>query len=285
MARSGDRASLYLVATPVGNLEDITLRALRVLSEVGLVAAEDTRHTRKLLSHHGIQAELLSYREQNHERAAGRILENLQRGDDVALVADAGTPGISDPGQRLVEEVIEAGFWVVPLPGACAAVCALAASGLATDRFLFKGFLPRKPGALRRAIEDLAGEPSTLVFYESPRRLGATLEAMAEVLGDRPAVVCRELTKVHETFDRATLSELAARYADGARGEITLVVAGSQGGPARIPEELRTIAEALRTGRRLAARDAARLLGRLSGAGRNAVYALLMGGEQEDPDG
>lgn len=285
MAHGGQKGRLYLVATPVGNLEDITLRALRVLSEVALVAAEDTRHTRKLLAHHGVRASLVSYREHNHRQAAARILERLGEGRDVALVADAGTPGISDPGQRLVAAVVEAGCEVVPVPGACAAVGALAGAGLATDRFVFMGFLPKKPGARRRVLAEIAAEPGTLVCYESPRRLGATLAAMAEVLGDRRAVVCRELTKVHESFDRGSLRELADRYARAPRGEITLVVAGSPGGPAEVPDEVRRVASALHAGRRMPASEAARLLGRLSGVGRGTVYQLLADEEQEDSDG
>jgi 16S rRNA (cytidine1402-2'-O)-methyltransferase len=284
---SGDeqKGILYLVATPIGNLEDVTLRALSVLAAVSLVAAEDTRHTRKLLARHGIRAELTSYREQNHARASRRILAVLGRGEDVALVSDAGTPGISDPGQQLVAGAIRRGFPVRPVPGPCAAVTALAASGLPTDRFVFVGFLPRKAGALRRTLGELAREPGSLVFYESPRRVGKTLGLMAEVLGEREAVLSRELTKIHETFDHGSLGELAGRYARGTRGEVTLVVAGAARRTAERRPEVSVLASALAEGRRLPAKEVARLLGTVSGLPRKDVYAMLVKpGEGQEPE-
>jgi 16S rRNA (cytidine1402-2'-O)-methyltransferase len=273
--RSG---TLYLVATPIGNLDDLSLRARQVLAAASLVAAEDTRHTQKLLSAHQIHARLTSYREQNHDRAAAEILTALAAGQDVALVSDAGTPGISDPGAALVAAAIEKGYPVCPIPGPCAAIAALAASGLATDRFVFVGFLPRKLGALRAALEALAAEPGSLVFYESPHRLGETLELLAEVLGPRPAVVVRELTKIHETFDRATLPELAARYAQGARGEITLLVAGAQGEGARpVQGEIQALVSALRRGQALPPGEIARLVAAVTGLGKREIYQLALG--------
>jgi 16S rRNA (cytidine1402-2'-O)-methyltransferase len=273
--------SLFLVATPIGNMEDITLRALRVLSEVSIIAAEDTRRTRKLLAHHGLRGRLLSYREQNHQKAAQDILNRMQQGNDVALVSDAGTPGISDPGQALVAEAVRRGFRVVPVPGASAAIAALSASGLPSDQFRFVGFLPRKKGPLRRCIESLASQPGSLVLYESPKRVGATLVMLAEVLGSRPAVVVRELTKVHETFDHGTLPELANRYAEGTRGEVILLVAGSDRSreemPARNLEELSALVDVLRSVRGLSPGEMAGLLGKISGLGRKAVYDIWIG--------
>jgi len=273
--------TLYLIATPIGNLEDLSARARRLLGEVALVAAEDTRHTHKLLAAHGLHARLLSYREQNHARAAGELLAHLAAGRDAALVSDAGTPGISDPGQALVAEAVAAGVRVVPVPGPCAAVAALAASGLPSERFLFVGFPPRKAGELRRALEALSAEPGTLVLYESPQRLGATLEALVEVLGDRPAVVARELTKLHETFARGRLSALAARFAEPPPGEVVVLVGGR--GPDEAAEReavpdaaLAALVAALRAGRALSSRDVVELLEPLFPAARKALYRLTL---------
>lgn len=265
--------TLYLVATPIGNLSDLSARALATLREVGLIAAEDTRHTGNLLRAHGIQAELIAYREESRVRAAGRLLERLQAGADVALVSDAGTPGISDPGRDLVERVVAAGVRVVPIPGPCAAVCALSASGLLTDRFVFLGFPPRKEGALRRLAEELEAEPGTLILYESPLRLGRTLAILAEVLGPRQAVVARELTKIHETFDRSDLATLSERYQNGARGEVVLLVAGADPAASRRPASaLGPLIRALRAGRTLGAGEVADLLSSACGADRREIY-------------
>ncbi len=285
ISSSGNRGNLYLVATPIGNLADISLRALKVLDEVSLIAAEDTRHTRKLLTAHGIRAELVSYREQNHERAAARLLSHLADGRDVALVSDAGTPGISDPGQALVALAVARGVPVVPVPGACAAISALAGSGLPTDRFVFLGFLPRKASALRKAVERFSGEPGSLVIYESPRRLGRTLAALAEVWGPRRAVVVRELTKVHETFDHGDLVGLAGRYADGTRGEVTLVVAGARSEPERPPGPIEPLVDALRSPGSMSASRIARLLAPLFGLSRRQVYRLASKGRERGEPG
>jgi 16S rRNA (cytidine1402-2'-O)-methyltransferase len=279
--KSDSNGSLYLVATPIGNLKDITLRALEVLASVQLIAAEDTRHTRKLLSAHDIKTPLMSYREQNHASAARRMLRRLRAGDDVALVSDAGTPGISDPGQAMVAAAVEQGIKVVPVPGPSAVVAALAASGLPTDQFLFIGFLPRKAGALRALIEKLSSVDQSLVFYESPRRLGKTLDIMAGILGPRQAVVVRELTKVHEEFDRGTLEELANRYRLGARGEVTLVVAPADRDSAEVAPALAApagVIRALHAGKRLSAAEIARLLG----LKRSEVYAQLIRDKEEE---
>lgn len=220
---------LYLVATPIGNLGDLSPRALEVLRAVPVVAAEDTRRTWQLLAHFGVPrpARMVSYREGTEERAGAQILECLRAGQDVALCTDAGYPGISDPGFRLVRDAVAAGLPATVLPGPSAADVALVLSGLPTSSWTFLGFPPRKPGALRRLFEDEARSPHTLVLYESPFRIAKTLAAAAEVLGPRPAAVCLELTKLHERVERGTLPELARRFsADSAKGEIVLVVSG-----------------------------------------------------------
>jgi len=220
---------LYLVATPIGNLGDLSPRALETLRAVPVVAAEDTRHTWQLLAHFGIPrpARMISYREGAEDRAGAQILECLRAGQDVALCTDAGYPGISDPGFRLVRDAVAEGVPVTALPGPSAADVALVLSGLPTSSWTFLGFPPRKPGALRRLFEGEARSAHTLVLYESPFRIGKTLAAASEVLGARPAAVCLELTKLHERVERGTLPELAARFAAGpARGEIVLVIAG-----------------------------------------------------------
>jgi 16S rRNA (cytidine1402-2'-O)-methyltransferase len=220
------RGRLYLVATPIGNLEDITLRALRVLGEADLVACEDTRQTRKLFDRHGIDSPLVSYHEHNEHERAPELVEKIEQGATVALVSDAGMPLVSDPGRHLVQMCVERRIPVIPIPGPSAFVAALAASGLDTAEFLFAGFLPARAGERARKLRELAAEPRTMVFYEAPHRLAATLRAALEILGDRQAVVARELTKIHEEFRRGRLSELAAHFESGEpRGEITLLIA------------------------------------------------------------
>jgi len=224
-AGNSPAAALYLVATPIGNLEDITLRALRVLREARWVACEDTRHTAKLLQHHGITARMISYHEHNESRRAPELVASLERGESVALVTDAGTPLVSDPGFRLVSACMERGIRVVPVPGPSALLAALAGSGLPCDEVLFAGFLPARTGERRRALERLRPEQRTLVLFEAPHRLAASLAEAARILGNRRAVVARELTKVYEEFRRGRLAELAAHFsATLPRGEITLVI-------------------------------------------------------------
>jgi 16S rRNA (cytidine1402-2'-O)-methyltransferase len=219
---------LFLVSTPIGNLEDITLRALRVLREARLIAAEDTRHTRKLLDHYEIVTPCISYHEHNKLARLGDILRALGDGD-VALVSDAGTPGVSDPGYELVAACIAAGFTVVPIPGPSAPVAALTASGLPSDRFVFVGFLPRRSPERREMLEDLADLTLSLVCFEAPHRLVASLGDILKVLGDRQIVVAKDLTKRFEDLRRATVSEALAHYsAMQPRGEYTLVIAGLQ---------------------------------------------------------
>ncbi len=216
---------LYLVATPIGNLEDITLRALRVLKECDLIACEDTRHTQKLLNHFSIQKRTLSYHEHNEETRAEELVKEMENGSTVALVSDAGTPVISDPGHRLVALSVAHGISVIPVPGASSVVAALAASGISAERFLFVGFLPARQGERRKALGELATQTSTLVFFEAPHRVAGMLSDAAEILGVRSAVVAREITKLHEEFHRGTLLELSemARKAPP-KGEITVVV-------------------------------------------------------------
>ena len=217
--------TLYLVATPIGNLDDITLRAIKVLGEVNLIACEDTRHTRKLLTHFGINTRTISYHEHNERERASELLERLKNNEGIAVVSDAGTPGISDPGFRLVRVAIENDIRVVPVPGAVAFVNALVASGLPSDEFFFAGFLPSRATARRSKLRELQLLPATLIFYEAPHRLAASLRDAAEILGQRNAVVARELTKVHEEIARGTLGELADRYgSENVRGEIVLVI-------------------------------------------------------------
>lgn len=222
--------TLYLCATPIGNLKDVTLRALEVLKEVDVVAAESVQRTRRLFARHHIETPLVSYREENRESAGRKILSLLEEGRDVALVSDSGTPGISDPGHHLVELCLESGFRVEPVPGPSAAIAALVVSGLPTRRFVFEGFLPRKRGPRRRALENLASETRTLVFYEGPSRVEETLRDMEEVLGDRTMALARELTKKHEEVMRGTVSEVRGGIEGGRiRGEIVLVVEGGPG--------------------------------------------------------
>lgn len=218
--------TLYLVATPIGNLEDITHRAVRLLGEVDLIACEDTRHTKKLLSHYGINTRTISYHEHNERERAAELLEQLKQGSDVAVVSDAGTPSINDPGFRLARLAIDNGVCVVPVPGASALISALIASGLPTDEFFFGGFLPARSGARRTRLAELRSLPATLIFYEGPHRIAATLKDAREILGEREAVVARELTKLHEEIARGSLSELAARFssAENARGEMVLII-------------------------------------------------------------
>ncbi len=273
--------TLFVVATPLGHLEDVTLRALRVLRDVSLVACEDTRRTGTLLRTQGIATPTTSYFEHNERFKGVRILEALRSGRDVALVSDAGTPGISDPGYRLVSDARDLGITVVPVPGPSAATAALSVCGLPTDRFLFVGFLPAKAGARRKALEALAGERPTLVFFESPVRVVDALSDMLATLGERDAFLCREATKVHEEYVRAPLSGLRALVAarDVVKGEIVLVVAGA---PEAAPSSedpvalYRRLAAEGRT-RREAVKEAARRLGRPS----REVYALVQQSEAQ----
>jgi len=225
VSRAGSRGVLAVVATPIGNLEDVTLRALRLLRECDAVVAEDSRRTRALLAANGISRPILSLPAFDERRRIPALLARLDRGETLALCSDAGTPAISDPGAALVRAAREAGHRIVPVPGASALTSALSASGLAADSFCFLGFLPRSPGRLRRTLEAALGDGRTLAFYESPLRLTRTLTLAAPILGERELVVARELTKVHETFHIGTAAELAASFgATPPRGECTVLV-------------------------------------------------------------
>jgi len=219
--------ALHIVATPIGNLEDVTLRALRVLREADLVFAEDTRRTRKLLDRHGVAAHPISLHTHNEAARIDKALEALEAGADVVLVSDAGTPLVSDPGGRLVAAVLAADHAVVAVPGASAVLAALSVAGLPTQPFAFLGFLPRKAGQRRSVLAAWRAREETLVLFESPKRIAATLRELAIALGDRPACVARELTKLHEEVARGTLTELAERFDGPVKGEITIVVAGA----------------------------------------------------------
>jgi 16S rRNA (cytidine1402-2'-O)-methyltransferase len=226
MAGHTKRGTLYVVATPIGNLEDITYRAVRVLREAGLIACEDTRHTAKLLHHFGIDRPTVSYHEHNEAARAEELVEKLEQGLNVAQVSDAGMPGISDPGYRVIRLAIERGIQVVPVPGPSALIAALAASGLPTDNFQFLGFLPAKSGQRRTTLEAFRDAQHTVVAYEAPHRIAETMQDIVEILGaKRPVVLARELTKLHEEFVRGTAAEVRARLQEhGLKGEITLLI-------------------------------------------------------------
>jgi 16S rRNA (cytidine1402-2'-O)-methyltransferase len=221
--------TLYLVSTPIGNLEDLTLRAKRLLAEVDLIAAEDTRHTQHLLQHYNIHTPLTSYHDHNKEEKTPILIDRLKNGHSIALVSDAGTPTISDPGYYLINGCITAGIRVSPVPGASAVLAALAVSGLPTDAFLFAGFLPKKPGARQKRLETLQPLRDTLIFFESPRRLHALLVELQARLGDRRIVIGRELTKLHEEVIRGRVSEVSAQLKDRTiKGELTIVIEGNR---------------------------------------------------------
>jgi len=276
--------TLHVVATPIGNLEDITLRALRVLAEASLVFAEDTRRTRILLDHHRITVRTQSLNTQNERARIDVALKRLDADESIALVSDAGTPLVSDPGGRLVEAVVGAGHTVVSVPGASAPLAALCASGLRAQPFTFVGFLPRKAGARRQRLAELAPRHETLVIFESPRRVAKTLAELVETHGaERRACVARELTKLHEEIARGTLSELAARFSEGARGEVTLVVEGTEEGASRavgsaMSEEAldREIGDRLAAGQR--PKEIAAALAPRCGLPRREVYARAVAG-------
>jgi len=267
---------LYLVATPIGNLEDISLRALRVLREVALVACEDTRQTHKLLGHFGIETRTVSYHDHNETARTAELLEKLKGGESIALVSDAGTPLISDPGYRLVSAAIAAGISVVPIPGASAVLGALAAAGLPTDAFRFCGFLPPKSGQRRKVLVQLHGETCTLVFYEAPHRILDSLADIEEVCGERPVVVARELTKLHEEFLRGTAGQVRAQLEarPSVKGEITLLIgkATTVEAPATPVEEAVRALEQQGVPRM----DAIKLVAKARGLSKREVYKEIM---------
>ena len=277
-----DAGTLYLVSTPIGNLEDVTRRALRVLAEVDTVACEDTRHTRKLLDHYQIKAKAVSYHEHNERERASELVARLLGGASVAVVSDAGTPGVCDPGFRLVRAATERGIRVVPVPGPAAFVAALVASGLPTDEFFFGGFLPARSSARRARLSALRALPATLVFYEAPHRIGESLRDARASLGEREAVVARELTKLHEEFARGRLTDLADKFsaAGAARGEMVLIIdrrviedaaAGETTGAASVA----ALVEALEREEGLDHRAALKRAARQLGLSRDEAYRRL----------
>ena len=269
------RPALYLVATPIGNLADVTVRALETLAAADILACEDTRVTRVLLGRYGISRRTTAYHEHNAAEAGPKLAEAVLAGRSVALVSDAGTPLVSDPGYRLVEEVVAAGGAVVPIPGPSALLAALTVSGLPSDTFLFAGFLPSKGGQRTTRLEELRAVPATLVFYESPRRLAEALAAMADVLGDRPAAVCRELTKAFEQVRRGTLAVLAEAYAaeDAPKGEVVVCVGPP---PERRDAEEDVDALLLSLGKEMGASKAAAEAARMTGGRKADLYRRLM---------
>lgn len=268
---------LFVVSTPIGNLEDITLRAINVLGDSDLVACEDTRTTKKLLSRHGIETAVTSYHEHNEAEKSAKLLEELRRGKNIALVSDAGTPCVSDPGFRLVRLSVENGIDVIPVPGPSAAVSALAVSGLPTDGFLFLGFFPRTAAKKRRLLENIKDCPYTLVFYESPRRLSGTLEVMLETLGERNVCVAREMTKLYEETLRGSVSRVISALSEreSVKGEMTVVVEG--GGKSErevLAGAEKRLSEMKERG--MALSDAVREVSRSAGVSRNRAYRAAL---------
>jgi len=263
---------LAVCATPIGNLEDVTLRVLRELAEAGVVLCEDTRHTKRLLDRHGIDAKLLSYHRHNEAARTAELLPRLEAGERIALVSDAGLPGVNDPGARLIEAALEAGLPVTVLPGPSAVETALVASGLAGERFQFLGYLPRGEQALARLWEELAAWPHPAVAFESPRRLPATLRSLAAASPERPVAVCRELTKRFEEVVRGSAAEIAARFTEPPKGELTLVLgAGEDEAPVPERDAVAAVDELVAAG--LARRQAADVVGRLARVSRNTLYS------------
>ena len=274
MAETLQTGTLYVVATPIGNLGDISTRAAWVLGGVDRILAEDTRQTRRLLDHLGIRKTLTPLHEHNEDSQIGEVLDWLREGQSLAVVSDAGTPLISDPGFALVRAAREGGLPLVTIPGACAVTAALAVAGLPTDRFVFEGFLPPKPGARRRALETLARETRTMVFYESPRRVTGAIEDMVALFGaDRSGALARELTKAHEQTVHGTLGQLAGWLHDGQvplKGEFVLVIGGDDKPPSGLDVETDHLLNELMT--RLSVSDAARMAARITGQGRSGLY-------------
>jgi 16S rRNA (cytidine1402-2'-O)-methyltransferase len=274
--------TLFIVATPIGNLEDVTQRALRVLRDADVIACEDTRHTRKLLNHFGIATRTVSYHEHNERERAAELCRLLAEGKNVALVSDAGTPLISDPGFRVVSAAIERSIQILSVPGAAAFVAALALSGLPTDQFLFAGFLPARATARRAKLEELRAIPATLIFYEAPHRIAATLKDAADIFGNRRAVVARELTKLHEEIIRGSLPELAEQFASKiAKGEIVLLIDAESHGMSKDESESASPTKLAARVRELeeqgtSAKEALKLAARELGLKRSEAYRMMV---------
>jgi 16S rRNA (cytidine1402-2'-O)-methyltransferase len=273
MNQMSELGTLYLVSTPIGNLEDISLRALRILREADIIAAEDTRHTKKLLNHHQISAPLTSYFEHNKFQKGSYLLAKLKEGKNIALVSDAGTPGISDPGYHLIQLALNSSIRIVPVPGSSAVIAALSVSGLPTDSFVFEGFLPAQRGKRKRYLEDLKDERRTIVLYESPRRLLATLRDIEATIGEWDIAVCRELTKIHEEILRGTVAEVIEELKERKiKGEVTLIVAGSKKSQARLPDRLLDEIKRHQHDSGLPLREIIRLVSKQTGIPRKEVY-------------
>jgi 16S rRNA (cytidine1402-2'-O)-methyltransferase len=279
--------TLYIVATPIGNLEDITLRALRVLKEVDLICCEDTRHTRKLLTHYGISTSTTSYHEHNESERATHLVTKLLDGADIALVSDAGTPLVSDPGFRLVREAINARLPVVPIPGPSAMTSALVASGMPVTEFTFVGFLPPKSSARRKRLIELSGNRSTLIIYEAPHRIKRTLADLVAIMSDRECVLARELTKVHEQFLRGSLSEVADKLDEGlAKGEMVLIVGPgldnnrTGASAANVSEEVDQLVQT----EGLDAKNALKRVARSRGISKSEAYRMMLAEKSGAPE-
>jgi len=272
------KGALYIVSTPLGNLEDITIRALRVLKEVDLIAAEDTRHSRKLLTHYGISKPLISYWGEKERARAEEILRSLEAGKSVALISDAGTPGISDPGGVLIREAIEAGFRVIPIPGPTAAIAALSAAGFSMEGFVFAGFLPAGESQRRKALQELSLERKTLVFYEAPHRIVVTVAAMAEVFGERKAVIIREMTKLHEEVMRGNLRDLSDRLSETKpMGEYVVVVEGRKAEKVTTEDALEEVGMLIKKG--LRRKDAVKRVAEEYGLSKKELYDRSLSGD------
>ena len=271
--------TLFLCATPIGNLEDMTYRAVRVLGEAPLIAAEDTRRTRQLLTHFGLSTRLVSYHEHNKDEKGPRLIEWLRSGNDLVCVSDAGLPGVADPGSKLAADAVAEGIRVVPIPGANAALSALIASGLDTTRFSFVGFLPRTKERRRECLAEIAGRTDTLIFYEAPHRLAETMTAIFDALGDRPAVLARELTKKFEEFRRGSLSELSAWCGENPpRGEFVIVVSGAAETDKAVPAAPEDAVGLVRTlvEQGMAKKEAIREAAKRTGLSRRDVYQAVL---------
>lgn len=286
------QASLFVIATPIGNLKDITQRAIETLEGADFIVSENVRKTRNLLGRFGIKTPVRSYREANSARAIPRIMKAIGEGQNVALVAEAGTPGVSDPGRDLVDAAYRHGFSVVPLPGPSAAIAAVSAAGMGESRFVFEGFLPRRKSKRIKRLAELAKQERLLVFFEAPHRLGACLADMAEVLGDRSCLIAREITKLHEEMTKGSLDELAERYARiRPRGEFVIVCEGSGGAgsgtePGRGDDLDRIKEDAFALMKRgLKKSEAAKMIARKHGITRREVYLMLTGGPASGPEG
>jgi 16S rRNA (cytidine1402-2'-O)-methyltransferase len=278
MAEHSIKGTLYVVATPIGNLEDITYRAVRVLKEADLIACEDTRHTAKLLQHYGIDKPTVSYHEHNEATRAEELVEKLEQGLSVAQVSDAGMPGISDPGYRVIKLAIERGMQVVPVPGASALITALAAGGLPTDSFEFQGFLPAKSGQRRTMLESFRDSQNTIVVYEAPHRVAESMKDIVEILGaQRPVVLARELTKVHEEFIRGSASAVWARVQEHEpKGEITLLIGKSEKEMSTLPKkDLAMRLEEIMREKQLDENAALKVLAKALGVSKSEAYREL----------